>query len=205
MTPEEYLRDPCRASSLPFWKAEQTILPPNMSVIRDDRFRPDRLKGTDEPYFKLIHRLERVIKPTLPEPFMLVPCDAATLAVHINACYDREGISPEALDACRTHSVHDPALWIAVAERTGGPIVASGIAELDKRIGEGVLEWIQVSPGFRRRGLGRFVVCELLHRMRGQAGFVTVSGRLNNPGNPLALYLACGFTDPVIWHVITEN
>ena len=29
--------------------------------------------------------------------------------------------------------------------------VATGIAELDTRIGEGILEWIQVSPKYRRR------------------------------------------------------
>lgn len=205
MTSEEYLRDPCRASSLPFWKAEQTLLPPHMAVIRDDLFRPERHRGADEPYFKLIHRLGDVGEPTLPEPFVLAPCDAEVLSAHINVCYDREGISPAALDAYRTHSVHDPALWIAVTERGSGRIAASGIAELDGRIGEGVLEWIQVSPGLRRMGLGRFVVCELLRRMRGRAGFVTVSGRLNNPDAPMALYLSCGFADPVIWHVVTEN
>jgi hypothetical protein len=48
-----------------------------------------------------------------------------------------------------------------------------------------------------------FIVCELLRRMQGKAAFATVSGRINNPARPMALYHACGFTDPVIWHVIT--
>ncbi len=51
---------------------------------------------------------------------------------------------------------------------------ATGIAEFDVRIGEGILEWIQVSPEYRNRGLGAFVVNELLYRMQGKAGFVTV-------------------------------
>ena len=75
----------------------------------------------------------------------------------------------------------------------------------DRRIGEGILEWVQVSPTYRRKGLGRFVVCELLRRLRNEgASFATVSGRTQNKDRPLLLYLSCGFTDPVIWHVITK-
>ena len=40
--------------------------------------------------------------------------------------------------------------------------MATGIAELDREIGEGVLEWIQVSKDYRRRELGSYLVCELL-------------------------------------------
>ena len=80
-----------------------------------------------------------------------------------------------------------------------------GIGEIDPRIGEGILEWIQVSPAYRRRGLGQVLVCRLLEHMRGKARFVTVSGRLNSPSQPLALYLSCGFQHPVIWHVLTRD
>ena len=98
--------------------------------------------------------------------------------------------------------MYRPELWLAVADAENGQIAASGIAELDTRIGEGVLEWIQVSPGCRRKGLGSFVVNELLNRMRNQAAFVTVSGRMNNESNPFQLYRSCGFGSPVIWHII---
>ena len=38
ITKEEYLRDPCAASSLPFRKTEQMTLPGNVSVFREDEF-----------------------------------------------------------------------------------------------------------------------------------------------------------------------
>jgi hypothetical protein len=28
---------------------------------------------------------------------------------------------------------------------------------------------------------------------------------VNNPDNPFALYRSCGFTDPVIWHIIRND
>ena len=83
-------------------------------------------------------------------------------------------------------------------------IVASGIAELDVEIKEGILEWIQVSPEYRGKGLGKFVVNELLWRMKDKVEFVTVSGKVDDFTNPRGLYIACGFTDEVIWHVMRK-
>ena len=199
-----YSKDPCGASSLPFWKTECVSLPAHLCVLRDDAYSASLCAGADEPYFKLIHRLEQIPETTLPDGFVFSSCSLADYARHIGECYTAEGVDADELNACCLRPVYDPVLWIAVREKGSGRIVASGIGELDRRIGEGTLEWIQVSPEFRRRGLGQAVVCELLQRMRGKAGFVTVSGRVNNPDNPLACYLRCGFRDPVIWHVVTQ-
>ncbi len=88
---------------------------------------------------------------------------------------------------------------------TSNELVASGIAGLDQNIGEGILEWIQVSPAYRRRGLGRYLVCELLSRMDGKADFVTVSGQVDNQSRPELLYESCGFQDRVVWHILTRK
>ena len=47
MTKEEYLNNPCAASSLPFWKTEQVLIPENILVIRDDEFDKDECIGID--------------------------------------------------------------------------------------------------------------------------------------------------------------
>jgi GNAT superfamily N-acetyltransferase len=60
------------------------------------------------------------------------------------------------------------------------------------------LEWIQVSPEHRGKGLGKFVVNELLWRMKDTAEFVTVSGKVDTPTNPRERYLECGFSDEKI-------
>ena len=204
MRAEEYLKDPCRVSSLPFWKTEQLILPRGVTVIRDDLYIAERNGGTEEPYFKLVHRLETLCPPKLPDSFRIVPCEPEGFARHIRECYAEEGVNADELRACARRPVYDPELWIAVEDETNGRIAASGIADLDTSIGEGILEWIQVSPEYRRRGLGKYIVLELLRRMRGKAELATVSGRMYNPDNPYALYRGCGFTDPVIWHVVRE-
>lgn len=202
LSPEEYLRDPCRASSLPYWKAKQTEVPSGIRILREDAFRAKACRGRDEPYFRLIRRTEGIIRPELPAGFEPAVCGLAEYAEHIGRCYREEGVTAEELAGWTAHPVYDPELWVAVRETDSGQIAATGIAEADRSIGEGILEWIQVSPEYRRRGLGQYVVRELLYRMRDKAQFVTVSGRMNNPDNPYGLYLSCGFADPVIWHVV---
>ncbi len=192
MNAEQYLADPCGTSSLPYWKTEQFAMPEGICVCRDDAFSARSIEGVDEPYFKLMHDLRQVQPAALPAGFRLMSAGVADFAQHINSCYGAESVTEAELLAYRQRQTYDPALWLAVADAGNGALAATGIGELDARIGEGILEWIQVLPAYRRRGLGRFLVCELLRRMKGRAQFATVSGRVNNPDKPFALYTACG-------------
>ena len=156
----------------------------------------------DTPYFKLIHRMECVERPKLRDGYRFIIPDEKTLSEHIASCYVSERVSAAKLAAYRLHATFDPDLWLAIVDEQRYRIVASGIAEVDRDIREGILEWIQVSQEYRQRGWGRIIVNELLYRMRNIADFVTVSGKVNETSGPRALYESCGFEDAVIWHVI---
>ena len=81
-------------------------------------------------------------------------------------------------------------------------MAASGIAEYDEKCREGIIEWVQVLPEYRRQGLGRKIVAVLLRRLRDLgAEFATVSGDLDNVTDPLSLYRKCGFTGDDLWYV----
>ena len=201
-----YLSDPCGASSLPFWKTETVTIPRSLKIVRNDEYKQSEYAAyTDEPYFKLIHRMRNLQKPVLPDGFSIEDIGMADFARHIEECYADGGIAEADLMEYKNHSVYDPTLWLAVKNSLTEKTVATGIAELDIRIGEGILEWIQVSPEYRKMGLGAFVVNELLCQMNGKADFVTVSGKVNNKTNPLALYERCGFSEKVIWHVLSKQ
>lgn len=206
MEKEVYVKNPCKVSSLPFWKTNQISIPENMKVVwEEDLNCVDVQKYTDERYFKLIHRMNDIEKPVLDARYEVRVCTVPEYAKQISNCYDDIGISEEELNGYQNHAVYDSNLWLAVTERGQDGIIASGIAELDTNIKEGILEWIQVSPEYRGMGLGKFVVKELLWRMKGKADFVTVSGKFDNPTNPRGLYLTCGFTDEAIWHVMRKK
>lgn len=205
MEKKAYLANPCKASSLPFWKTNLVKIPENMKIVLEDDLQDeDVLEYSDERFFKLIHHMQNIKRPLLDNKYEMVCCGTSEYARHIAACYSDVGISVEELLEYQNHTVYDGNLWIAIKEHGQREIVASGIAEIDEDIKEGILEWIQVSPEHRGKGLGKFVVNELLWRMKDKVAFATVSGKVDNSTNPRGLYIACGFSDEVIWHVMRK-
>ena len=202
----EYLHNPCGVSSVPYWKTKTISIPSNMKILyQNDYCAADYNDYMDEPYFRLIHDLERLPVAVLPEGYSLCEVSLAELAAHIRSCYVSASVTEAQLLDYRNRPVFDTSLWIAVRHDLSGQIVASGIGELDRELGEGVLEWIQVSADHRRCGLGRFVVSELLRRMKDKADFVTVSGQCYNQTCPERLYRSCGFTGDHIWHILSKK
>ena len=203
---EAYLQAPCRMSSLSYWKANTVAVPSNVRIVHDSDFDAELLSEYDDvPYFRLMHTLENVEKPILPENFRLYNAEDTALAAHINTCYCMNSINTKEIDGWRQRKVYCKELWLTVYDEITGEIAASGIAELDRETGEGTLEWIQVAPQYRRRGLGRFIVLELLSRMAGKVQFVTVSGKINHVARPEKLYRACGFAGNDVWHVLCRK
>ena len=206
ITKEYYLSKPCKVASIPYWKAKSIAIPDSMKILHQDEFDEMEFRQyIDEPYFRLSHNLHGLTAPMLPQGYSLCKATLGDFAVHINSCYDCISITEAELRSYIAHPVYDAALWLAVKDNQTGNIVATGIAELDREIGEGVLEWIQVSKGCRGNGLGRYIVFELLWRMKGAAQFATVSGQCNNTTNPEKLYRKCGFTGSDVWHILRKE
>ena len=206
ITKEEYLKNPCSVSSIPYWKVKSITIPDDMKILHKEEYIDEENQHyVDEPYFRLIHNLKGLAKPVLPQGYSLCMGTLSEYAAHISTCYDGIGITEEELRSYTLRPVYDAALWLAVKDDHTGIIVATGIAELDREIGEGVLEWIQVSQGHRGKGLGRYIVLELLWRMKGTAQFATVSGQCHNPTNPEKLYRKCGFSGNDVWHILRKR
>ena len=199
---EEYLRDPCGVSSIPYWKAVEMAVPENMRIVHEDDFCPELLEQyVDEPYFRLKHGLQGLAPVTPPLGYHLCRATTREFAAHIRECYGN-GMTEAQVRSFTEREVYCPELWLALRDERTGKIVATGIGELDREMGEGVLEWVQVLAEHRGRGLGSFLVKELLWRMKGKAKFATVSGQCNNPTNPEGLYRKCGFTGKDVWHIL---
>ena len=206
LTKEQYLENPCGMASIPYWKAVCISIPDNMKILHDREFNPELLKQyVAEPYFRLLHHMREVKPVSLPEGYSLYKASLSEFVEHMNGCYEDIGITVSELQSYLIREQYSSELWLAVRDNHNGKIVATGIAELDREIGEGVLEWIQVSKDYRRCGLGSYLVLELLWRMRKAARFATVSGKCKNPDDPEGLYRKCGFCGDDVWHVLRER
>lgn len=160
-----------------------------------------------ERFFKLYKHLSQPINDevaTLSGSYIFKPVEShefAEVVDFINRSYAEISVTMSAVQNWTKLDVYDPTLWIWVIHKTTGTKAALGIAELDARNSEGILEWIQVEASFRGHGLGVLLVDELTRRMSSKASFVTVSGDVDNASSPIKLYQKCGFEGDTLWHI----
>lgn len=199
----EYRANPCGTLSIPWWKSQAMTMPDWVRVFHARDFAPEMEPGCGVTrYFRLKHDLCAIPRAEMPLDTIDLANQCAELSSMIQASYLGQGVgaSPEDVLAWRDHPTYRPELCVCV--RVGGQMVGSGIAEYDPEFREGILEWIQVLPEYRRMGYGQAVVAELLQRLKALgAEFATVAGSLDNAANPEALYRACGFTGNDVWYV----
>ena len=61
MEKKAYLANPCKASSLPFWKTNLVKIPENMKIVLEDDLQGvDILEYSDERFFKLMHHMQDI-------------------------------------------------------------------------------------------------------------------------------------------------
>lgn len=131
-----------------------------------------------EPYFRLSHTDGTCEQASLAGFAVHTATreDWPAMVSIIARSYENMQMDLDRLADYAASPVYHPALWILVRDGNRDDWAGCGIAELDRQIGELALEWIQVLPEYRRRGVGQLIVRELLYRMAGIARFATVSG-----------------------------
>jgi len=160
-----------------------------------------------EPYFRIIHKGDPPFYNCPPQHHYEAvnpETDPKAIAEMIRACYPGSTMTDEEVRSWADHPVYDPSLWVWVRETATGRRVGLGIAELDPKIREASLEWIQVLPDEQGKGLGKAIVAEILRRVAGRASFTTVSGCEDNLTHPERLYRRCGFTGSDVWWLLVK-
>ena len=204
---QSYLNDPCGTSSIPYWKYKRIVVPENIKIVHERNLSNGVFhEYSDEPYFRLYHDLKNIQQTTTREVEVVSAKPSIDEFVRlINASYSDLSVTAEQMESYQQTPVYCPDLWILLKEKVTGTILAGGIADYDKEVGELILEWIQVLPNYRRHGYGQLIVNCLLSKMQSVAKFATVSGKINSLTNPEKLYRRCGFTGNDIWHILTKK
>jgi ribosomal protein S18 acetylase RimI-like enzyme len=178
-----------------------------MALVHDDCYQTlQNLNFSNKTaYFRIIHEgkppkdvCEKGFQYQVVNPSEDLP----RVASFINRCYENISVNERIVESWLDHPVYDPKLWVWIKESRTDQFAALGITEIDHRVPEASLEWVQVHPDFQRRGLGRAIVCELLRRVSPWVDFTTVSGELNNPSNPEKLYRQLGFKGSDVWWML---
>ena len=202
MTVEEYRRDPCGKLSIPLWKWNAMTIPENMVILHDRDYTPH--PGYREArFFRLAHDLKSIPEANVPglSITQVREEDYEQILRIIRAAYPGIRVDRAWLESLTRTPVYAPELWLIA--RLDGAAAGCVLADYDAGPREGILEWVQVLPEFRRRGVGKAMVCEVLRRMTGE--FATVSGDMDNESSPEALYRSCGFAGEDVWHILTRE
>ena len=207
-TLEKYKENPCGTLSIPYWKNKRICIPENMRIVHDDEYIMENFQGyRDDPYFRLFHPLTEIQTETVSGISVVTAKkdDIPILVDIINRSYTDLSVTMEQITGYTQTEVYCPELWIAAVDEETSHIVGCGMADFDREAGEGIIEWVQVLPAYRRKKIGQLMVNELLKRMTEFAEFATVSGKVNGPTSPERLYRKCGFVGNDVWHILTKQ
>lgn len=96
----EYINAPCKTSSLPYWKTKVHSLPDHMKVIIEKDYNKELFhEYLDEPYFKLIHRLENIKEEPDNKQYSIQIVNGITeldsVVAFINECYQHISVTLE--------------------------------------------------------------------------------------------------------------
>ncbi len=208
MTIEEYKRNPCGSLSIPYWKNKLISVPESIKIVHDREFDSSLLENyNDTRYFRLKHDLKQIPKCDIGEYRLntISPDSFGKLADMINVSYTHSQISvfEDDVKGWTANATYRPELWIGAFH--GGRLVGSAVSEYDSEAGEGIIEWLQVLPEYRGKGIASALICRSLEIMSGFAEFATVSGECDNVTNPEKTYRRCGFYGGDIWHILIKK
>ncbi len=151
---KEYLQNPCGTLSIPYWKYRTLAIPDSIEIIHSRDW--DGQYSSFRRYFRAKHDLNNLDPIGFDYGVISIDRQAEQLAGMINASYAHEGIavSEEDILQWKNHETFREDLWVHIS--TGnGIMAASGIAEYDRICREGIIEWVQVLPEYRKKGLGK--------------------------------------------------
>ena len=154
---KDYINNPCRTLSIPYWKQKNIKVPDNIKIVHNDEYNATDFVGyVDEPYFRLYHNLQVVQRAHRDDIDIVVGApDMLDVFVDIiNASYSDLSVTKEQIESYRKTLVFCSDLWLLLKEKTTGNFIGSGIADYDEETKEMIIEWVQVLPLYRGRGYG---------------------------------------------------
>lgn len=205
---EDYKKNPCKVSSIPYWKAKRITIPSNMKIVHSNEFDKKLLdKYFDKRFFRLIHNLSIIPDFNVTGiNFRVLSSnrnDELTDMINDSYAHSEICVSADYIKSLTKTQVYCPELWIGAYY--SGKLIGSIICDFDIEVGEAVIEWLQVLPEYRRRGIASALICKALKTMSGFSDFATVSGECDNITYPERVYRKCGFEGDDVWHILNEK
>lgn len=162
-------------------------------------------------YYRSCFRDPRPPEVNLPRDFSFVSLDperdAGRVTDIIHRAYPslRRLVTAEQLQAMAKLAFYQPEHWFFLRHDGSGETVGVALGGFCSEMEEGFIDWVEVVPRFRGRGLGRCLILESIRHLCGSSRFITWTGSLDAPFVVGDLYKHCGFTRTRQWTVLGEG
>ena len=210
MNIEEYRRNPCRYSSLSWHKSKSFNVSNGIKVFHINEYNSLYKYKIIDKYFKMSHNLKKINDYKLSSILTLRKIDINSeielekISEMVIKSYTDERLPLNQIKDMINSPYFDRELWKVIVDESDN-FIGSCIAEIDKEVPEGIIDWIQVLPKYQNQGLGKVLINSTLEYMKDKVEFAIVSGRIDNETNPLELYKACGFIGDDVWIIVNTN
>ena len=205
---KDYQEDPCAYSALPLYK-EIRLDTSKTRVVHESKLLNKEKKNNDaRRFFRLHHDLTKVKEQSVSGygvRYVDFDKDLRLIEEIIEASYTDLRLRQEELTRMIRDRVFDPSLWMFLVEEKTKKEVGLIIGQYDRLVGEVVVDWMQVLPAYRGKGLGKMLLSYMLGHVPKEAKFATVSGDKDNPSSPESLYRACGFKGEDVWYIFPNR
>lgn len=160
----------------------------------------DRLEGFHIEYgWSLFFDFHRSMPQNPPSQYEVIDFDFSDEA-HFQCAADiingdtYHGFHPVRIKKWTTFSAFDPTLWFFIQEIESQKLISIGISTFHKEVKETDLDWIYVLPAYQGKGVGRFLIDEIIRRSVCRSNIIRVGG-------VDAFYKKCGFYEKERWGI----
>ncbi len=117
----------------------------------------------------------------------------------INSAYKGHHHKQEEIKSWTKDMAFDPCLWFWITEKKTNDRAALAISTYQAKTKETYLDWIQVSPKYHKKGLGKVLVYETIKRAFSKSNIIRVTGIADD------FYKKCGFINIEKWYFIKKQ
>lgn len=226
---KKYQQDPTHTLPIPYWKHKQTSVREDMVIVSDEKFNEVLYREfIDTKYYRLEHDLLNLKLGKIGSHYSFSTYktnDTFNIYNLIKECYKEDELQFEKIERLVKDETFNNLLCVflycdkyymieknivninKIGPRKEKKLKPIGMimANFDEETKEASIEYLCIIEKYRKKGLGKLLIQEILLRISNIAEFATVTYPIESEYNLDNLFRSCGFTGDAVWHVLKKQ
>ena len=226
---QKYIQDPTHTLPIPLWKHNKTVVREDMVIVSDEMYNEVLYRDfVDSKYYRLEHELLNLKLGKIGNHYSFSTYksgDIFNLYNLIKECYEESSLTFDKIESIVKDETFNNLLCVFlyndrnyVTERSVDlkkslkndkekklKPIGMILANFDENIKEASIEYLCIIEKYRKKGLSKLLIQEILLRISNIADFATVTYPINSVYPLDKIFRDCGFKGDAIWHVLKKQ